>query len=370
MRRSWLRCRRCSSRGGWRVRDRRAGSSSRPSPRLVGAPHALAVNNCTAGLHLALLSPWASARATRSSSPTTPIPATGHAVLYCGATPALRRRPPGHLDHRRGGRRRARQRAHRRDRGGRLLRAVRRLRRAAGPDGPSRACSWWRTQPARPVPATTAHRPATALADVAAFSLHGRKGITSGEGGVVTTGSDDVAAFVRQAPVLRRGVGTVPGRVQGPAGAGRSTSWATTTSCPTSAAPWPASRWTASPAWSTPAARWPTATRSCSATSDLVRTPVALEDREHVWQSYVLTLDPSGRPWCHGRGPARPRHRLQLRHLCLQRAARLRRHGPLSGVGSSLFHRHLAIPMHANLTEEQVERVAQGVLAAASAATA
>ena len=41
------------------------------------------------------------------------------------------------------------------------------------------------------------------LADVAVFSLHGRKGITCGEGGVITTASDELAAVMRKLSCLR-----------------------------------------------------------------------------------------------------------------------------------------------------------------------
>ena len=87
-----------------------------------------------------------------------------------------------------------------------------------------------------------------------------------------------------------------------------------------------------------------------------VTAPVALDDREHPWQSYVITLDPEV-----DRGAV---------------ATYLRQHGiqcnfgtyashqqPVYGfsgtlpVSADLFRRHLAIPMHANLTQHEVERV-------------
>jgi perosamine synthetase len=93
---------------------------------------------------------------------------------------------------------------------------------------------------------------------------------------------------------------------------------------------------------------------------DLVTLPVELDDREHPWQSYVLTLDPAV-----DRGAV---------------AAELRRRGiqcnfgtyashlqPVYGatapcpVSADLFARHLAIPMHANLSDDQVQAVATAV---------
>jgi dTDP-4-amino-4,6-dideoxygalactose transaminase len=46
--------------------------------------------------------------------------------------------------------------------------------------------------------ATYKSRPAGSLADIACFSFHGRKGITCGEGGALTTDRDDVTAYVRK----------------------------------------------------------------------------------------------------------------------------------------------------------------------------
>src|SRR5829696_6245153 len=55
---------------------------------LAGVSHAIAVNNCTAGLHLALaaldIGPGDEVVVSDYS-----FPATGHAVLYCGATPVF-----------------------------------------------------------------------------------------------------------------------------------------------------------------------------------------------------------------------------------------------------------------------------------------
>jgi dTDP-4-amino-4,6-dideoxygalactose transaminase len=99
---------------------------------------------------------------------------------------------------------------------------------------------------------------------------------------------------------------------------------------------------------------------------ELITLPAAASDREHVWQSFVLTLDPAV-----DRGEV---------------ALRLREQGvgcnfgtyashvqPIYGrtdpcpVSADLFARHLAIPMHANLTEGQVETVAAAVRSVVSA---
>src|SRR5205823_3407134 len=101
---------------------------------------------------------------------------------------------------------------------------------------------------------------------------------------------------------------------------------------------------------------------------DLVTLPVTGPDRTHTWQSYVLTLDPSV-----DRGTVAGRLRGQAVQCNFGTyASHLQ---PVYGatqpcpVSADLFRRHLAIPMHANLTDAEVERVAatlrDAVLAAA-----
>ncbi len=69
-------------------RGPRSRPSSRSSPRLVGAPHACAVSNCTTALHLALLAVGVGPGdevITVSHS----FIATANAIRYCGATPVF-----------------------------------------------------------------------------------------------------------------------------------------------------------------------------------------------------------------------------------------------------------------------------------------
>ena len=54
----------------------------------IGIKHAVAVNNCTAALHLSLLSIGVKKGDEVIVADFT-FPATGHAVLYCGATPVF-----------------------------------------------------------------------------------------------------------------------------------------------------------------------------------------------------------------------------------------------------------------------------------------
>jgi dTDP-4-amino-4,6-dideoxygalactose transaminase len=98
-----------------------------------------------------------------------------------------------------------------------------------------------------------------------------------------------------------------------------------------------------------------------------VTLPVELDDRETVWQSYVLTL---GSDVDRGRVAADLRGRgiqcnIGTYASHLQPVYGLRQECPVS---ADIFVRHLAIPMHANLTDAQVETVAKAVREATAAA--
>lgn len=325
----------------------------------VGAPHALAVNNCTAGLHLSL--------AAHGVGPGDEVivadytyPATAHAVLYCGATPRFADvmadtglvdpdavaalingstvgvvavdgfGQPAHF---------AELRSLTRDNG---LFLVEDAACSAGADY-------------RGVP--TGHPD---LADIAAFSLHGRKGITSGEGGVVVTGDERLAAFVAsrlcfgvESALSRAGSGALPIPVFSELG------WNYKLSDIAAAIA------------SIQLERLGELVRRRNVVAktydallgghDLFDLPVELPDRTHSWQSYVLTLAPQvdrsavavalrsqgigcniGTFSCH-----------------LQPVYDSSDHCPVS---ADLFDRHLAIPMHAELSTADVERVAATVL--------
>jgi dTDP-4-amino-4,6-dideoxygalactose transaminase len=83
-------------------------------------------------------------------------------------------------------------------------------------------------------------------------------------------------------------------------------------------------------------------------------------DRTHSWQSYALTLDPSV-----DRGVVASE--LRSRGVQCNFGTYASHLQPVYGatkacpVSADLFRRHLAIPMHANLTEAQIERVAAAV---------
>jgi len=91
-----------------------------------------------------------------------------------------------------------------------------------------------------------------------------------------------------------------------------------------------------------------------------VTLPVELEDRTHPWQSYVLTLDP-------GLDRGAVALALRSRGVGCNFGTYASHVQPLYGateacpVSADLFARHIAIPMHANLTDDDVEYVAQVV---------
>ncbi len=162
---------------------------------LSGRSHAIAVNNCTAGLHLSLaalgLGPGDEVLVADYT-----FPATGHAVLYCGATPRFVdvRRDTGTVDV-----------------DSVAERITPRTRGIIGVDALGVPADWRALESladehgvflledsACSVGGTFEGRPCGAFGDVAVFSLHARKGITSGEGGIVVTDDAEVADRVRR----------------------------------------------------------------------------------------------------------------------------------------------------------------------------
>lgn len=207
------------------------------------------------------------------------------------------------------------------------------------------------------VGATYQGRQAGALAPVACLSFHGRKGITSGEGGALLTTDPALATAARlrssfgiesifdQARVVGLPIPVFAeigynyklsdiaaaillvqiGRIEELLDRRRAV-----------------------------AARY----AEHFADEELVTVPHVPTDRTHAWQSYLLTLDPSVN---------RARLAAELRAqgigcghgtwAChLQPAYDTKQHCPVS---ADLFHRQFAIPMHAELGMSQVDRVAE-----------
>ncbi len=329
--------------------------------RLTGAPHSIAVANCTAGLHLALLSLGVGPGDEVIVADYT-YPATGHSVAYTGATPVFCDVDPGTwcidpavaeslIGPRTVGIIAV-------DVAGQCadLLTLRELARRKGifliEDA---ACSAGATHHGRP----SGHPD---LSDIAAFSLHARKGITSGEGGVVTTADDAHAARIRgascfgvESALSREGSDELPIPSFTTLGYNYKLSDIAAAIAEVQL----------SKLDQLLAARRHAAARydEAFAGDELVATPLVGEGNTHTYQGYLLTLDPSV-----DRGAVA----MRLRSLGIGAnigtyASHLQ---PVYGdtrscpVSADVFRRHLAIPMSANLTDPQIERVGDAVRSA------
>ncbi len=165
----------------------------------IGVRHAVAVTNCTAALHLALLALGVSPGDDVLVADYT-FPATGHAVLYCGARPVFididprtYNIDPGLIEESITSKTRA-------------IVPVHTFGQPAAMDAiltiandhdlavvEDAACA---------LGARYRGRYAGTMGDVGCFSFHARKGITTGEGGMLVTDRDDIAAKARHLAVF------------------------------------------------------------------------------------------------------------------------------------------------------------------------
>ncbi|MFE0022100.1 DegT/DnrJ/EryC1/StrS family aminotransferase [Amycolatopsis sp. NPDC059021] len=203
--------------------------------------------------------------------------------------------------------------------------------------------------------ATYRTRPAGSLADLAAFSFHGRKGITAGEGGALVSDREDLIARARklhtygiEPAISREGSGALPIPSFHELGYNFRLSdiQAAIMNVQLDRLP------------DLLAARRSVAKRYHEAFADIdgLTVPVELPDREHPWQAYILTVAPE---------ISRDALALRIREQGVQcnfgtYASHLQ---PIYGdqpplpVSADAFARHLAVPMHANLTDTEVDRV-------------
>lgn len=215
--------------------------------------------------------------------------------------------------------------------------------------------------------ATYKGRPAGSLADLAAFSFHGRKGITAGEGGALTGADADTIAHARKLhtygispAIVREGSAVLPVPSFDELGYNYRLSDIQAAIMRVQVRRLP----------DLLAARRAAAASYVEQLSDLeqITLPVALDDREHPWQSYVITVDPSI-----DRGAVA----LQLRERGVgcnfgTYASHVQ---PLYGqqqtlpISADLFERHIAIPMHASLDADDVSYVAETVRDVVSSAS-
>lgn len=326
---------------------------------LCGVAHAVAVSNCTAALHLALLAIGVGPGDEVLVADYT-YPATGHAVLYTGAKPVFVDVRPDLWTM---------------DPAAAAAAVTPRTRGIIAVDAFGQCADF---DPIREVAerhglfvvedaaagagATYRGRPSGSLADVGCFSLHARKGITSGEGGVLVTRDERLAETARklscfgvESAFFRQQADELPVPVFDMLGYNYKLSDIQAAVALVQLGRLPALL----------EARRRVARRYGELLSSLegVGLPVELGDREHTWQSFVLTLDPE---------LSRGRVARRLREAGIQAnigtfASHLQpvyEDPAVCPISAGLFDRHLAIPMHANLTESQVDRVAAAVIRA------
>ncbi len=331
----------------------------------LGAAHAVAVSSCTAALHLAL--------AALGVGPGDEVvvadytyPATGHAVLFCGATPvfadvrpdtwtvdpaavaaAITPRTVGII-------------------------AVDAFGQCADYDElgalARRSGLFLVADAAAGIGARYRERPAGVLADVTCFSLHARKGITSGEGGLVVTDDAALAATVRS----RSSFGVRPAyeRERGAeleVPVFETLGWNYKLS-DLQAAVALVQLGRLDELLAVRAARAERYRRGLADQTG-VTAPVVGEGRDHAWQSYVVTLDPD----VPRAAVARHLRRSGVQCSIGTFASHLQpvyRSPARCAVSADCFARHLAVPMHAELTEAQVDRVLEVLADAVAGARA
>lgn len=162
--------------------------------RLAGARHAIAVNSCTSGMHLALLAAGIGP-GDEVILPTLTFASTANVVLHCGATPVLAdvcdddlNLDPEDVARRLTPRTKAIMPVHYAGQPCRMdeLLALARAHRLRVIEDAAHAAG-----------ASYRGRPIGSLGDATVFSFYAIKNLTTGEGGMVTTGDDELAQRVR-----------------------------------------------------------------------------------------------------------------------------------------------------------------------------
>lgn len=181
---------------GWLSTGPRVKRFEQAFARHVGAPHAVAVNSCTAALHLSLLAAGVGAGDEVVTTPLT-FCATANVVVHCGATPVFAdvERGTGNLDPAAAeaavtSRTRAVIPVHY---AGRPADVVR-LTRVAGQAGAALV-----EDAAHCVEGVVNGRRIGTTARFSCFSFYATKNLTTGEGGMITTSDNEAAAFFRVA---------------------------------------------------------------------------------------------------------------------------------------------------------------------------
>jgi dTDP-4-amino-4,6-dideoxygalactose transaminase len=181
---------------GWLSTGPRVRRFEQAFARYVGAPHAIAVNSCTAALHLSLLASGVGAGDEVVTSPLT-FCATANVVVHCGATPVFAdvERQTGNIDPDAAeaaitNRTRAMIPVHYAGRPA----DVRRLNALADRRGIAVV-----EDAAHCVEGVVDGRRIGTTARFSCFSFYATKNLTTGEGGMVTTSDEAAASFIRTA---------------------------------------------------------------------------------------------------------------------------------------------------------------------------
>jgi dTDP-4-amino-4,6-dideoxygalactose transaminase len=323
--------------------------------KLTGRAYAVAVNNCTAGLHLALASlgvgPGDEVLVADYS-----FPASGHAVMFCGASPVFVDvcEGTGTIDPKL------------------VEEAITpRTKGILAVDALGVPADWNELQEiadrndlflvedaACSAGAIYSGRPCGSFGNVSVFSLHARKGITCGEGGVITTDDEELAARMRAASCF--GMASAISRQS-----------AATLALPTFAeigynyklsdvlaavAVVQLSKLDAFGARRRAlAARYAVLLEAVPG----IEAPVITEDRQSAWQTYAVTVtEPLDRDAiaialrARGIGSTIGTYAMHLQPV----------YGPAvqsCPTSQRLFERHLALPMYVGLTDEQQELVVE-----------
>ena len=183
-------------RSGWLTLGPRTAAFEEAFAAQLGARHAIALSSCTAALHLAYLAAGVGP-GDEVIVPAFTFTATAAAALYCGATPVFaeivsREHPEPRPDRRRA--------AHHAPHEGRVRRPLRRLRgRGRSSEGAVRRARHRadRGCGARARAPRSKGRKLGTWGLAGAFSFFSNKVLSVGEGGLLCTDDDEVAAFVR-----------------------------------------------------------------------------------------------------------------------------------------------------------------------------
>ena len=181
-------------RSGWLTTGAVTQQFEQEFAEYVGAPHAVALNSCTAALHLALAG-YGIGPGDEVLLPTMTFAATAEVVVHLGATPVLVDSEPGSLNvdpERLAASVTPRTKA---------IVPVHYAGQAAEMDpilDPARAHGLPVIEDAaHSLPASYHGRPVGSIGDVTCFSFYATKALTTGEGGMVTTADEELAERIR-----------------------------------------------------------------------------------------------------------------------------------------------------------------------------